>query len=108
MSTIAVAPRATTLADLVALHAEAHARAVVSRDAGAVVDDLAASLRSHGERVGTLVPARATDAEVLSVEAEGARTVTHTRFVADRGDTVVRAVWAEVDGRPRIVEARVA
>jgi hypothetical protein len=84
-------------------HAEAHGRAVVAGDLRTAARDLHGDARSQAQGVMEAIPDDVSAAEVTSIAAEGNACLVLTRYSGATSETVVRARWAERDGRPMIV-----
>jgi hypothetical protein len=87
--------------------AEAHGRAIAAGDLASAASDLDEGARAKAPGVMKLLPRPVTAAEVTSVEAAADAFVVRTRYIGDDGEANVEARWAEIDGRPRIVDIEV-
>ena len=88
-------------------HAEAHGRALASGDLAGAASDLSEGARAKAPGVMGLLPRPVTAAEVTSVETAADAFVVRTRYTGDDAAATVEATWAEIDGRPRIVDLEV-
>jgi hypothetical protein len=88
-------------------HAEAHGRAIAAGDLAGAASDLTEDARAKAPGVMKLLPRPVTAAEVTFVEPAADAFVVRTRYTGDDGAATVEARWAEIDGRPRIVDLEV-
>lgn len=88
-------------------HAERHGRAVVTGELAVAVADLSEPVRPKASSVMKRLPAPLLAANVTSVEPAVEGYVALIRYCGSDGEVVVRSTWAEVDGRPLIVELEV-
>jgi hypothetical protein len=89
-------------------HAEAHGRAIAAGDLAAAAGDLDESVRAKAPSIMKHLPRPVTASEVLSVEAAADAFVVRTLYTGAEGTATVDARWAEIGGRPRIVDLEVA
>ena len=93
-------------------HAEAHGRATVEGDLRAAGSDLTKdgyeyrALPAAGE-VMKKMPASLSISAIDGVSSEGDEYVVRIRYSGEGGDAVVESRWAELDGRPKIVDLKV-
>ncbi|MFF7333452.1 hypothetical protein [Streptomyces sp. NPDC008150] len=86
-------------------YVQAHLDAVKRNDIGAVTEDFAPVLRPFLSGIVGSLPAVIAATENLSIEADGEQAIVLNRLVGDNGVTIMmRSVWRQVDGRPRIVD----
>lgn len=85
-------------------HGQAHADAILAGDGAALMDDFAEEAKPLMKDLGRMLPRPVTAAEVVSVSDGGQVDI---RYSGEPGTehVVVRATWADRDGRLRIVAA---
>jgi hypothetical protein len=87
--------------------AERHGRAVVSGELAVAGAALSEQVRPKAPSVMKRLPSPLSVAEVTSVEPATEGYVALIRYAGDEESVVVRSTWAEVEGRPLIVELEV-
>jgi hypothetical protein len=93
--------------DVVKQAAEHHAKSMASGDMAAAAEDLTEEARAA---IGPLVrqlPRPIKEAEVVSTNSASDGFVVQIVYRGDDKSTTIESVWKEVDGRPRIVEAKI-
>jgi poly(3-hydroxybutyrate) depolymerase len=85
-------------------HAEAHGRAIVAGDLARAAGDLDEAVKDKAPSVMKRLPRPVTASEITSIVAGSDAFVVHTRYTGDGDVTMVEARWAEVEGRPLIVD----
>ncbi|MDQ3662294.1 MAG: hypothetical protein M3454_14810 [Actinomycetota bacterium] len=93
--------------NLVREHAERHGRAVVTGEVAVALADLSEKVKPKASSVMKRLPSPLSAAEVVSVEPATEGYAALIRYAGDDAQVVVRSTWAEVDGRPLIVELEV-
>lgn len=88
-------------------HAERHGRAVVTGELAVAVADLSEQVKPKASSVMKRLPSPLSAAEVTSVEPAAEGYAALIRYAGGDDAVVVRSTWAEVDGRPLIVELEV-
>jgi hypothetical protein len=88
-------------------HAEAHAEATVAGDLKSAGSDLTQDALPAAGAVMKQMPKSLTGSAIDSVRAEGSEYVVLIRYSGEDSDAVVESRWAELDGRPRIVDLKV-
>jgi hypothetical protein len=88
-------------------HAERHGRAVVSGELAVAVADLSEQIKPKASAIMKRLPAPLSVADVISVEPATEGIAALIRYAGGDDAVVVRSTWAEVDGRPLIVELEV-
>jgi hypothetical protein len=88
-------------------HAEAHGRALARGDLAGAASDLSEGARAKAPGIMKLLPRPLTAAEVTSVESGADAFVVRTRYTGEDGAATVESTWAEIEGRPRIVDLEV-
>jgi hypothetical protein len=88
-------------------HAEAHGRALARGDLAGAASDLSEGARAKAPGIMKLLPRPVTSAEVTSVEPSADAFVVRTRYTGDDGASTVESTWAEIGGRPLIVDLEV-
>ena len=88
-------------------HAERHGRAVVSGELAVAVADLSEQVKPKASAIMKRLPAPLSVADVISVEPATEGFAALIRFAGGDDAVVVRSTWAEVGGRPLIVELEV-
>jgi hypothetical protein len=88
-------------------HAEAHGQAVVEREYGRAMDDLSDGVKATAAQVMGELPQPITSAEVVRVEVDGEGGMAQIRYSGAEGAATVESRWADVEGRPRIVDLSV-
>jgi hypothetical protein len=87
--------------------AEEHAHATVQKDfkvAGATLTEVA---RGQAGGVMKAMPGELSGYEITGVNPAGEETVVTIAYRGDGGEALVESRWAEVDGRPMIVNLSV-
>lgn len=93
--------------DVVKQAAEHHAKSMASGDMAAAGEDLTREAR---EEIGPLVrqlPRPIKNAEVLSAETGSEGFVVQIVYKGDDKSTTIESIWKEIEGKPRIVSARI-
>ena len=93
--------------DTVRRHAEAHGRATVEGDLRAAGSDLTKDALPAAGEVMKKMPASLSGSAIDGVSSEGDEYVVRIRYSGEGGDAVVESRWAELDGRPKIVDLKV-
>ena len=88
-------------------HAQAHGQAIVDGDLRKAGGDLTPEMQATAGDVMKQFPKKVTGAEVVSVEVKGDNAVVNARYSGDEVAVTVESLWAERDGRPKIVEMKV-
>jgi hypothetical protein len=89
-------------------HATQHANAVMSGDMGRAAQDLTDPAKAAAPGVMKDMPRPITSVEITKVEREGERYTAHIAYRGEDAEHVVASHWEEQDGRPMIVDLRVA
>ncbi|MBA2367093.1 MAG: hypothetical protein H0V77_11670 [Actinobacteria bacterium] len=87
--------------------AERHGRAVVTGEPAVAIADLSEQVKPKASSVMKRLPAALSGADVISVEPVPEGYAARIRYAGGDDAVVVRSTWAEVDGRPLIVELEV-
>jgi hypothetical protein len=87
--------------------AEEHAHATVQKDFKVAGATLTETARGQAGGVMKAMPGELTGYEITGVNAAGAETTVTIAYRGDKGETTVVSRWAEVDGRPMIVDLSV-
>lgn len=93
--------------DAVKQAAEHHAKSMASGDMAAAGEDLTDEARAE---IGPLVrqlPRPIKDAEVVSTEPGSDGFVVQIVYSGDEKSTTIESTWQEIEGKPRIVKARI-
>src|SRR5687767_11352090 len=86
-------------------HAEAHGQALVDGDVNRAGGDLTEAAMAGAGPVMKALPRPVETAEVQSVVGEGESCVVTIRYRGPQdAETVVRSVWIDEGGRPKIAE----
>jgi hypothetical protein len=93
--------------NLVRRHAEAHGKATVAGDLKTAAGDLTPEAMAQAGAVMGQMPKQLTGCEIVAIEAEGESCVAQILYKGDDKAVTVRSVWADRDGRPKIVELTV-
>lgn len=93
--------------NVVRQHAEAHGKATVAGDLKTAGGDLTPEAMAQAGAVMGQMPKQPTAAEILRVEADGENCIAEILYKGDDKEATVRSVWADRDGRPKIVELTV-
>ena len=88
-------------------HAEAHGRAVVEREYERAMEDLSDEVKATATEVMRELPRPVTSASVERVALAGDEVLAYILYEGDDAATTVESRWADVDGRPRIVQLSV-
>jgi hypothetical protein len=89
-------------------HVEAHAKAVVEGDMGAIEADFIPALRGNISDLSNKMPRPTTDADVEKFEMKDDHALVRIRYFNDDESLTIRTRWEKHDGRPMIVEAKPA
>ncbi len=88
--------------------AEEHAHATVQKDFKVAGATLTEAARGQAGGVMKAMPADLDAYEITGVNAFGDETVVTIVYRGGGGETLVESRWAEIDGRPMIVDLTVA
>jgi hypothetical protein len=88
-------------------HAERHGRAVVTGQLAVAAGDLSEQIKPKASSIMKRLPSPLSVAEVTSVEPASSGYVAVIRYSGAEEQVSVRSTWAEIDGRPLIVELEV-
>ena len=88
-------------------HAQAHGDAVVNGDLRRAAQDLGDEAKAKAPAVMGKLPQPVTGASVESVEAAGDQFVALIRYSGKETSATVESRWADLDGRPTIVDLEV-
>lgn len=88
-------------------HAGLHGRALVSGELAVAGAALSEQVKPKATSVMKRLPSPLSAAEVTSVEPAAEGYVALIRYAGGDDSVVVRSTWAEVDGRPLIVDLEV-
>lgn len=87
--------------------AEEHAHATVQKDFKVAGSTLTETARGQAGEVMKAMPGELTGYEITGLNAAGDETTVTIAYRGDKGETTVISRWAEVDGRPMIVDLSV-
>jgi hypothetical protein len=86
-------------------YVQAHLVSLRQGDLEAAAEDFAPQLRPHLPGIVDSLPLPFVTTENLSIEAGPDQAVVLNRLVGENGAVVImRSVWQEIDGRPRIID----
>jgi hypothetical protein len=84
--------------------AEEHGQAVVRGDMDAVAADIVEELHPQLPQVVDLLPQPTTNAEVLSIDAQGDHAIVEIRYSNDEKSVTLRSRWEDRDPGPQLVD----
>lgn len=87
--------------------AEQHAQATVSKDYNTAGSVLTEEARAKAGEVMGQMPKSLNSFQIDGVDAVGQECIAAIRYVGDDKETVVLSRWADIDGRPMIVDLQV-
>ena len=87
--------------------AEEHAHATVAKDFKVAGSTLSEPARAQAGDVMKAMPRELTGCEITGVVASGDETVVTIAYRGGDSETTVESRWAEIDGRPMIVNLTV-
>lgn len=87
--------------------AEEHANATVAKDFKVAGSTLSEPARAQAGDVMKAMPGELTGCAITGVVPAGDETVVTIAYKGEKGETTVESRWAEIDGRPMIVNLTV-
>lgn len=87
-------------------HAQRHADHVCAGNQGAIMEDIVPDALMSLAPVASALPSPVETADVQSVSLSGEEAVVRTRYAGKDKSVVVESHWAQRDGRPRIIDAK--
>ena len=87
--------------------AEEHAHATVAKDFKVAGATLSEPARAQAGGVMKAMPGELSSCEITGLVASGDETVVTIAYRGEDGTTTVESRWAEIDGRPMIVDLTV-
>jgi hypothetical protein len=88
--------------------ANAHAQAMVAGDLKRAGSDLSPDAVESAGTVMKSMPRPITDAEIVSVSADGDAMVCTIRYLGSESEALVASHWQDVNGEPKIVHLDLA
>jgi hypothetical protein len=89
-------------------HAEEHGDAVVAGDLRRAGSDLDGDALAQAGDVMKQLPRTMKASSVESIEVSGEAATVRTRYSGEEGEGVVESRWEDRDGRPKIVDMKMA